>query len=410
MMLGLVLALALAQGSSTMAGPPPSVFGGGVADYFSSLLTSNPATECACADLLTTAAEAVTTTRASTAFCTASTGVMTSCTNNKPRVSNSGLLVEGARTNLLLRSQEFDNGSWATGSTGSGTTPTVTANAAVAPDGTTTAEELILPAVAAGSNGSWIEQAVTMTAVAHGASLYVKGAAGTGTAYFFATPDDATYLTVACAWNSTTWTRCTGTGTATAATWYWKIGSDGRAAAMSGGIAAQTIYIWGGQVEAGAAASTYVPTAGTAVARSGERHAATLSIQVRATGCFSALIRAGGSFNSTARVFAMNAGRVQGFGGMTALGLFDGTGFVNTPGSVTIIDNELFVRAYWDATTSKMLLSLPGASSGEGAYDGTLATTDVIHFGTGDGGGNELSGFIRQIKIGTLSSSGCNQL
>lgn len=409
MMLGLVLALALAQGSSTMAGPQPAVLqGGGVADHFSSLLASNPATECACASLLTTAAEAVTTTRASAAFCTASTGAMTSCTNNLPRASNSGLLIEGARTNLLLRSQEFTT-TWATGSLGSGTVPTVTADAAVAPDGTTTAEQIIFGAVAAGSNGSWIEQGVTMTAAMHAGSLYVKGASGSGTVYMFATPDDATYLTVTCAWNSTTWTRCANTGTTTAATWYWKIGSDGRGATMSGGLAAQTIYIWGGQVELGAAVSSYVPTAGTSVARAAERHAVALSTQVRTTGCFSATATFSGNFNSTARIFALNGGRVQGFGGSTALGLFDSTGFVNTPGSVTLADNTRFIRAYWDSSTLKMLLSLPGASSGEGAYDGTMATGETLYLGTGDGGGNELFGHLDGIKFGTLGATGCNQ-
>jgi hypothetical protein len=48
-----------------------------------------------------------------------------------------GLLIEEARTNLLLRSEEFDSGTWGK------TRISVTANAIEAPDGTLTADELI---------------------------------------------------------------------------------------------------------------------------------------------------------------------------------------------------------------------------------------------------------------------------
>jgi hypothetical protein len=54
-----------------------------------------------------------------------------------PRITNRGILVEEARTNVLLRSNEFDNASW------TATNSTVTANAGSAPDGTTTADKII---------------------------------------------------------------------------------------------------------------------------------------------------------------------------------------------------------------------------------------------------------------------------
>lgn len=64
-----------------------------------------------------------------------------------------GLLVEPQRTNLLLRSEEFDNASW------TATSCTVTANSATAPDGTSTADTL----AATGTGGS-VAQAITITA------------------------------------------------------------------------------------------------------------------------------------------------------------------------------------------------------------------------------------------------------
>jgi hypothetical protein len=64
-----------------------------------------------------------------------------------------GLLVEPQRTNLLLRSEEFDNPTW------TATSLTVTANSTTAPDGAATADTL-----AASGAGGKLTQAVTITA------------------------------------------------------------------------------------------------------------------------------------------------------------------------------------------------------------------------------------------------------
>ena len=64
-----------------------------------------------------------------------------------------GLLVEAQRTNLLLRSEEFENVVW------TATNLTVTANSTTAPDGNTTADTL-----AATVAGGKVAQAVTITA------------------------------------------------------------------------------------------------------------------------------------------------------------------------------------------------------------------------------------------------------
>jgi hypothetical protein len=55
------------------------------------------------------------------------------------------VLIEGARTNLLLRSQEFDNASWTKRGTAA-----ITANAIAAPDGALTAD--LLSGLNSGSN------------------------------------------------------------------------------------------------------------------------------------------------------------------------------------------------------------------------------------------------------------------
>jgi len=63
-------------------------------------------------------------------------GVLQTADIDEPRFEKDGLLIEGASTNLLTYSEEFDNDVWTK------TQCTVTANDTVAPDGTNTADKL----------------------------------------------------------------------------------------------------------------------------------------------------------------------------------------------------------------------------------------------------------------------------
>lgn len=80
--------------------------------------------------------------RATTATRVNSSGLIESVATNVPRLDYTGstcpsILVEPQRTNLLLRSEEFDNAIWAK------TDSTVTANATTSPSGTMTADKLV---------------------------------------------------------------------------------------------------------------------------------------------------------------------------------------------------------------------------------------------------------------------------
>jgi hypothetical protein len=80
-------------------------------------------------------------TRATTATRVNSSGLIESVASNVPRLdytngSCPSILVEPQRTNLLLRSQEFDNSNWVK------TNVTVTANSTTSPDGTANADTL----------------------------------------------------------------------------------------------------------------------------------------------------------------------------------------------------------------------------------------------------------------------------
>lgn len=76
-------------------------------------------------------------TRAGSATALTSAGLVQTFAANEPQRTDRGLALEPAATNLLVRSQEFENASWVN------TNATVSANATPAPDGTTTADKLI---------------------------------------------------------------------------------------------------------------------------------------------------------------------------------------------------------------------------------------------------------------------------
>jgi hypothetical protein len=84
----------------------------------------------------------LTVTRATSATRVNANGIIETVASNVPRIDYSGggcpsVLVEPQRTNVLLRSQEFDNVAWLTFRS------SVSSNATISPDGTTNAEKLI---------------------------------------------------------------------------------------------------------------------------------------------------------------------------------------------------------------------------------------------------------------------------
>ena len=198
---------------------------------------------------------------------------------NEPRFDHNpvtgeslGLLVEEARTNLLLRSEEFDNASWTKARS------TVTANAIVAPDGASTADFI---QQSAGQTNAGV---VTVTTAVATPTVSIFAKAGTKSRISLltdATGNSETWFdlvngTVGTKGSNHTasivnfgngWYRCSVSSTVTSvfASIYLADTNGSRVVTDSGGV-----YLWGAQLEAGAFPTSYIPTTSATVTRSAD--------------------------------------------------------------------------------------------------------------------------------------------
>lgn len=238
----------------------------------------------------------ITFTRASTATRTNPSGIIESVAINTPRFDYNpvtlaplGLLIEEQRTNLLTYSEQFDDAAW--NKTLGTVTVTVTADSTTSPDGTVDADKVItanatgdhvIAQVASVTSGttytqSWFLKAAELNWVqvtestGFGSTQFQNinlsnGAVGNG--------NYGSAVSVTSFGNG--WYRVSVTDTATATS------ASGRflLALLTSDVAARLtditgngtsgIYIWGAQLEAGAFATSYIPTVASQVTRSAD--------------------------------------------------------------------------------------------------------------------------------------------
>ena len=257
-------------------------------------------TACACTTPTGAKGETLTFTRAGDATCSkqglATTGIangdLVVCTANQPRVESSGgvlgLRVEGARTNVLLRTQELDNAAWTWENGGGAGATTRTNDFAVAPDGTTTAERLQIPATS-GVQFSDVYQAFTASgaAVPQTCSVFVRGNDANGTTDI-CTYDGSSWVCSDCVFANGSWSRCSRSfATGAASSRFCKFGNNSN---QNGGVArsAADIFEWGFMAEEGAYATSYIPTVAAAVTRNVEAAYFSRSIATTAGVCSAA--------------------------------------------------------------------------------------------------------------------------
>ncbi len=227
----------------------------------------------------------LTVTRASDGYAETSDGTLVNFGSGVLRRTDRGVLVEGARTNLILRSQTFTS-SWS--SSAAGYDSAITNNATTAPDGTNTGNlfasqnlggtgTAILAFLFSATSGttytlsffakantlSWI----TLFNLAYGANGHTYFDLGNGVIGNVAALNTATITPYANGWY-----RCSITFTATVTGLgemraYVADGNNDTTISRDGNT---SIFIWGAQLEAASFASSYIPTVASTVTRAAD--------------------------------------------------------------------------------------------------------------------------------------------
>jgi hypothetical protein len=191
-------------------------------------------------------------TRASTATRVNASGLIESVASGVPRLDYLGstcpkLLLEPQRSNIALRSEEFDNAIWGK------SLVTITSNYDTAPNGLLTADRF----VSAGGAFPQIGQSNTVVpGTQYTASIYVKSDGTAQIAQVIILGGVSVSFTP-----TTSWQRVSVTFTASLSSASFVIATNSPVAPAS------SFVIWGAQLEAGAYATSYVKTEAAAVTR-----------------------------------------------------------------------------------------------------------------------------------------------
>lgn len=392
------LAIALLALSPSMAGPPlVAVHGSTVIDYTASIFLTGPATAAQCTDAAVTTDQgnAITVSRASSAYCQKTDGTYVLVGSNKLVVEPDGLRVEPGSTNRVAFSEAL-NGNW--------TATTITKFQNIAdPAGGGTAEEF--DDTSSGGNLKSPTFTITGTSAVLSAWYNHSGVVD-GILKLRDTTASADRCTI-------TLTHLTGNFTGTMAArsncnssgivsgnnhqvWFYPGGTGGSASGVS---------VWGVQVEPGLVVKTsYIPTSGTAASRASDDVSITVT-DFDGRGCVRASVTNTTSTyqGGVVRWFNASGGSPLGTTATTTLSMHDNA----TAATLTVSDvsnRTTTARSQWSGTS--MFIESGGSTGTAGTFDGTMGTGGVLTLGSSGAGGAAIGAWMKAIKYST-SPGGC---
>lgn len=362
---------------------------------------------CACAAVTGAKGEAMTFTRASTGWCTKgneTTGIangdLVECGNNLPRIGTGGtaglgISVWEARTNYALRSAELGNAVWQKNAFGVAT-PTITDNQAVAPDGTTTAERVEIPATSGGaSQYSQVYQATGRPGGGDPASggCYFRGNGTSGTINV-----SSDSVRIDCAYVSTSWTRCIATDASDTSA-IVSFGNQNQAA----GNTAQDVFVWGCGFESGSSLGPYIDTDGTAATRVAELPYLTVP-STTITGSMAVTTVTEASGWPGGRAIELSDGATE--SALLYTYYASGVIFYGSVGGINTFVNayggEVRLHAYWTGSGATAFVNYGGAGDTAGSI--TIGTVDRVVLGSTYLGTAQLGGVIKKVCVDTDST------
>jgi hypothetical protein len=181
------------------------------------------------------------------------------------------LLVEPAGTNICLQSEDFST-TWVAGQQGTGVNAAITTNAAIAPDGNTTADLIVFNRGAGNTSNdrsTLTQQPTVVSGTVYTQSVYLKAATSgdVGKQIGIRNVAQGAALVITLTAN---WVRYSKTETAPSNSGFWQFINIGGSTADN----TVSVHAWGAQLETGSVATSYIPT----TAGTGSRSADVISV------------------------------------------------------------------------------------------------------------------------------------
>jgi hypothetical protein len=311
-----------------------------------------------------------------------------------------GLEIEGQRTNLALRSEDFADAVW----TAFGT-KTVTSNVLVAPDGTITADYLASPS----NNG--MQQSISISAsTAYTFTVFAKAGVGTDIRLSYATSGGTAVN------GSSDFTISTGVAVGNgwfrhSLTFTTSVGNTQVVVRVQSAPTAQGIYIWGAQLEAGSFATSYIPTVASQVTRSqdlavmtGTNFSSWFNVQ---EGSVYTEVQVPFTASYTIRLFAIDDGTANnilqgqyslGTNGTMTFALDTGASnrFALSRNNAAFGSTHKFTGAY---RSGDSILGVDGTNTSASTSTWASFNPSVLRIGSATGGGQQPNGTIRKFAF-----------